>query len=110
MSEKVASKLPSKKTRKLKIKLRRKTKRIVIDKDLGWEFSSEKEVLKHFSNEVLDLENEFSQLSSKYPSVELNKVEVEKQLDLTLDEPHEIWCDEKRLGKFPLFLFLRRSD
>ncbi len=110
MSDKVRSQLPRKKNRKLKVKLRRKLKKIIIDKELGWEFGSEKEVLKHFAPEVVDLEEEFLNLSKNYQAAELDSKEVDRQLDLTLDEPHEIWCDEKRLARFPLFLFVRRSE
>jgi hypothetical protein len=102
------SKLPRVKPKRLKakgVRLRRKKKQIIIDRDAGLVFSSEKELYAHFQPQIEILEKQYDQWK---PTDDLeSEVDLEVELDRTLDEPSEIWHDEKTISEFPIFHFIR---
>lgn len=109
------SKVLKNKPKKLKskgIKLRRRPKKetIVIDRQAGLVFNSEKELLEHFQPAIDQLEKEYLEISK---NEKLDEKEFEKLgdlLDLTLDEPAEIWSDGKTFKNMPIFHFIRPLD
>lgn len=104
------SKVPSQKPKKLKskgVKLRRKPKEIVIDRAAGLVFATEKDLYAFFQPQIDALEKEYQSLRKDTDLKEENIPQMEGLLDLTLDEPAEIWHDDKTFKEFPIFLFIR---
>lgn len=104
------SKVPTKKPKKLKskgVKLRSRKPKIVIDREAGLVFSSEKELYSFFDPQIQLLE---SQYQAARKDSDLNEEEVHHLGDLlddTLEEPAEIWHDDKTFSDFPIFHFIR---
>jgi len=107
------SKVPSKKPKKMKakgVKFRRKLPEIVIDQAAGLVFDNEKELYDYFKSHVEALENEQQQFRKADDMREDEVQDLAAELDLTLDEPAEIWYDEKTFPEFPIFHFIRPLD
>lgn len=108
------SKVPKKKPKKLKskgVKLRSRKPEIVIDREAGLVFKNEKDLYAHFHDKIDQLEHEYQSLRSEN---DISEEEVDQAgdlydstLDLTLDEPAEIWHDDKTFKEFPIFYFIR---
>lgn len=107
------SKVPSKQPKPLKkqnLRLRRKKSQpvqIVIDRQAGLIFSSEAELYEHFNPQIKYLEDEFDSYEKQFSSMDEKESVVEEELDQTLDEPAEIWYDDKTFKEFPIFHFIR---
>lgn len=89
------------------MKLRRRTKEIVIDREAGLVFKSEKELYAFFGPQIDMLEKEFQSLE---PADDIQEDEIADMgtiLDMTLDEPAEIWHDDKTVNEYPIFHFVR---
>lgn len=97
-----------KRIQKKGLKLRRKTTpKIVIDQEAGLVFRTESELLKHFGPQIDHLEEEFFKLRSPNDKAEDQVTDMEEQLEVTLDEPFEIWHDRHTFTEVPLFIFIR---
>lgn len=79
----------------------------MIDRDAGLVFSSEKELYDFFSPQIEHLESEFRSIEREGDINEDEVEDVEAELDLTLEEPAEIWHDAQTFKDFPLFHFIR---
>jgi hypothetical protein len=105
--------VPSKKPKALKkskLRLRRKKSdpvEIVVDRTLGLVFKNEEELFLHFKKHIDFLENEFNEKKPEDDVVESEVESIEDELDLTLDQPSEIWHDEKTFSEIPIFHFIR---
>lgn len=105
----IQSKKP-KPIRNKKLRLRRKKNQpeeIVIDRESGLVFSSEAELYAHFKKFVDAIEAEYQENVGDDDIAEEEVKRLDKQLDLTLEEPAEIWHDEKTFSEFPIFHFIR---
>lgn len=104
------SKVPTKKPKKLKskgVKLRSRKPKIVIDREAGLVFSSEKELYAFFNPQITLLESQYLEARK---DKDLNDEDVRHLGDLlddTLEEPAEIWHDDKTFTEFPIFYFIR---
>ena len=102
--------MPSKKPKKLKskgVRLRPKKKEIVIDREAGLVFPHEKALYAYFQPFIDRLEAE-QQAGKKADDVQDEEVKnISDVLDLTLDEPAEIWHDDRTFTEFPIFHFIR---
>jgi len=107
------SKVPAKKTKSSKdkkIKIRRKKipqPLIVIDKEAGLVFKTEKELFAFFQPQIDFLEKEYDQLHKANDLTDADSGDLEGHLDLTLEQPNEIWHDDKTFKEFPIFHFIR---
>ncbi len=108
LKSKVRSRKP-KALRKKGLRLRRKkAKEIVIDREAGLVFPTEKAMLDHFQPQIQRLEQEYTSLARENEDVRESEVKsIEDELDLTLEEPAEIWHDAQTFSEFPLFHFIR---
>ncbi len=82
----------------------------MIDRQSGLVFKNEKELYGFFGPQIQFLEKEFEQ---KRKADDLKDEDVEnfsELLDLTLDEPAEIWHDDKTFAEYPIFHFIRPID
>lgn len=80
---------------------------IVIDREAGLVFKSEKQLFDYFAPQVTALEDELSEKMSALPKEDIDIPNLESELELTLDEPAEIWYDSKTFKDFPIFHFIR---
>lgn len=83
---------------------------IVIDRSAGMVFKSEKDMLDFFAPQIERIESDHQKWlkESKADSDMSEAVDsVEAELDLTLEEPQEIWHDPKTFTEFPIFHFIR---
>ncbi|PIS09841.1 MAG: peptidase [Bdellovibrio sp. CG10_big_fil_rev_8_21_14_0_10_47_8] len=92
------------------VKLRPRPKEIVIDRPAGLVFATEKELYQHFQPKIDFLEQQYQTLVKDDDLKEEEVPKVGKLLDLTLDEPAEIWHDDKTFKEFPIFHFIRPLD
>ena len=109
MKSKVNSKKP-KAVRNKKLRLRRKKNQpvqIVIDRVQGLIFNSEEELYAHFKPQIDKIESEFEAARSRDDFEESDVPNFEQLLDKTLEEPAEIWHDDKTFKDFPIFHFIR---
>ncbi len=93
------------------MKINRKLPSIVIDQKAGLVFDSEQELYAYFDPQIQHLEKEFQELVPVPEKFDFEESNLDKslqdELDLTLDEPAEIWYDEKTFTEFPIFHFIR---
>lgn len=104
------SKVPTRKPKKLKtkgVKFRRQLPKIVIDQQAGLVFHSEKELYDYFRPQIEALEQEHQKWRKGDDLQEEDVSNLSDLLDHTLDEPAEIWYDEKTFKEFPIFHFIR---
>ena len=108
MKTKVRSSKP-KAVRKKGLKLRRKKKKteIVIDREEGLVFPNEKALYEFFQPQIDKLEKEYRSLVQPDDIQEDDVPGLEAELDLTLEEPAEIWHDAQTFKQFPIFHFIR---
>jgi hypothetical protein len=109
------SSVHSKKPKRIKkkgLKIRRKATppQIVIDQEVGLVFRTEADLLRHFQPQIAHLEAEFFKIRSPHDDAEEKVQDMEDQLELTLDEPFEIWHDRHTFPNLPLFIFLRPME
>lgn len=86
---------------------RKKIKEIVIDRQNGLVFPNEKALAQHFKPQTDKLEEEYvSQV--KADDIQDDQIaNFEDELDLTLEEPSEIWHDTQSFPGVPVFHFIR---
>lgn len=110
------SKVPAKKTKSAKskkIKIRRPKANpslIIIDKEAGLVFKTEKELFAYFQPQIDQLEAEYAKLHKTEDIDESKAGDLEQHLDLTLEQPDEIWHDAKTFKEFPIFHFIRSVE
>lgn len=80
---------------------------IVIDPDKNWIFSSEEELLAYFSEPVKVLETEYLQSRDKNDFSDADAQLMQELLELTLDEPDQIWMDNDVSDDYPIYHFHR---
>jgi len=110
------SKVPAKKSKaskEKKIKIRRQKTNpslIVIDKEAGLVFKTEKELFAYFQTQIDQLEAEYEKYHQPDDIEESTAGDLEQHLDLTLEQPDEIWHDAKTFKEFPIFHFIRSIE
>lgn len=83
---------------------------IVIDRSAGYIFKTEKDMLEFFKPQIERIEADHTHwLKTNQELVGLD-VDVEAELDLTLEEPQEIWHDPQTFKDYPIFHFIRPLD
>lgn len=93
-------------TKKKRIRPRKtRTPEIVIDRQAGYVFKTEKEMLEFFAPQIERIEKDHQTWLKD--SSEMSGVDAEAELDLTLEEPQEIWHDPQTFKEFPIFHFIR---
>jgi len=100
----------AKSLRKKGVRLRRpkkKVEEIVIDREAGMVFANEAAMYDFFTPQIDSLETEFRTLQDPHDLQEVEIENLENELDLTLEEPAEIWHDAQTFTEFPLFHFIR---
>ncbi|MCB0422891.1 MAG: peptidase [Bdellovibrionales bacterium] len=88
----------------------KKKQQIVIDEEKGLVFSSEKDLLDHFSADIKSLERSFLEWRSQSDFNEEESLKYENNLTDTLDEPDEVWIDDETLPGKTLTIFLKEFE
>jgi hypothetical protein len=96
-----------------KTKSRAKTKQtsdeelIIIDEAAGLIFKNEEEMLAYFNDAIENFENEYQALRSDNDFSDDDQIGLEYFLEATLDEPDEVWMDDKTFEDFAVYHFLK---
>lgn len=83
------------------------SKLIAVDEAAGLIFESEEAMYGYFQTAIDKLESEYSELRTEEDFSDEEQIEKEHYLEVTLDEPDEIWMDEKTSAEFPIFHFIK---
>jgi len=86
------------------------TPEIVIDRSAGFVFKSEKDMLEFFGPQIERIESDHRDWLKNSEELKGLALNVEAELDLTLEEPQEIWHDPQTFKEFPIFHFIRPLD
>lgn len=84
--------------------------KIIIDEKNKLVFKTEDEVLKHFEKQIVALEKEFLNLRPKKDFTDEQAAKLEKHLDLTLDNPDEVWVDKKTIKANPVHIYIKHIE
>jgi hypothetical protein len=86
---------------------RPRTPEVVIDREAGLVFKTEQQMFAFFEPSIAALEGEYLAFKKEDDLRDEDVPDLEDQLDLTLEEPSEIWYDEVSLKDYPVFHFVR---
>ncbi len=84
-----------------------KQKRILIDPEEGWEFDNENKLISFFEKEIKLLEEDYFKAKPKDDFKEEEALVLEAFLDLTLDEPDEVWLNKSLLKNRNVHVYLK---
>lgn len=84
--------------------------KIIIDEKNKLIFKTEDEVLKYFEKHIASLEKEFLSLRPKKDYTDEEAAKLEKYLDITLDNPDEVWVDKKTVKAHPIYIYIKRIE
>lgn len=83
---------------------------IVIDEQKNWVFDSEEDLLAHFSDSVHSLEEEFLKARARNDFSDSDADLMGELLEMTLDEPDQIWMDSTTSKDYPIYHFHRMFE
>ncbi len=83
---------------------------IVIDEKAGLIFQTTEDLYKYFEDAIEVLENEYESLRDPTDFTEQEQIEFEDRLEEVLDQPDEVWCDEKAVGDLLIHHFLKTYE
>ena len=80
---------------------------ILIDEGQGLIFENEDSLYGYFSKAIDQLEDEYIKNKKEDDFSDAEQIALEKYLEMTLDEPDEIWRDEDRFNEFVVHYFIK---
>ena len=83
---------------------------ILVDEAAGLIFESEKDLYDYFKPAISQLETEYQALRSTDDFTDEEQINREHFLETCLDDPDEVWFDDKTMEEFPLFIFIREIE
>lgn len=83
---------------------------IVIDGEKNWIFNSESELYKHFKAAISLLEKEYNDIRESGDFTDKESELMHELLELTLEEPDQIWMDNEVTEEFPIYHFHRMFE
>lgn len=83
---------------------------IVVDEQKNWVFNSEEELFEHFRRPVEKLEKEFLESRDEDDFSDSDASLMHELLEMTLDEPDQIWMDSEVSKDFPIYHFHRMFE
>lgn len=102
-----------------KTKSRAKTKKtgtasekeyIIVDEAAGLIFESEKDLFGYFENAIKKLESEYQSIRSPEDFSDEEQISKEHFLEATLDDPDEVWMDDKIEEDFAIYHFIKSFE
>lgn len=86
------------------------SEKIVIDADKNWIFDSEESLFGHFMPSIERLEKEYKSLRKKDDFSDADSALMHDLLEMTLDEPDQIWLDSEVNKDYPIYHFHRMFE
>ncbi|MEN0058651.1 MAG: PBECR2 nuclease fold domain-containing protein [Bdellovibrio sp.] len=83
---------------------------IIVDEAAGLIFESEKELFGYFQEAIEKLETEYQSLRSEEDYSDDDQIAREHFLEATLDEPDEVWLDEKTISEYAIHHFIKAFE
>lgn len=83
---------------------------IVVDEAAGLIFESEAELFGYFQGAINKLEEEYQSLRSPDDFTDEEQISREHYLEATLDEPDEVWMDDKTMEDFAIYHFIKAFE
>lgn len=83
---------------------------ILVDEAAGLIFENEKDLFGYFQSAIDKLEEEYSALRSPDDFTDEEQIEREHYLESTLDEPDEVWMDDKTYEEFAIYHFIKSFE
>ncbi len=83
---------------------------IVVDEAAGLIFESENELYGYFEEAIEKLEHEYQALKSADDFSDEEQIALEHYLESTLDEPDEVWMDDKTMEDFAVYNFIKSYE
>ncbi len=80
---------------------------IVIDEKAGLIFQTTQDLYKYFGDAIETLEGEYESLRNPSDFTEQEQSKFEDRLEDVLDQPDEVWCDEKPIKDLLVHHFLK---
>lgn len=80
---------------------------IIVDEAAGLIFETEEDLFGYFREAIDKLEEEYSSLRSAEDFSDEEQIARENYLEPTLDEPDEVWMDDKTFEDFSIYHFIR---
>lgn len=83
---------------------------IIVDEAAGLIFESEKELFGYFQGAINKLEEEYQSLRAPEDFTDEEQIAREHFLEATLDEPDEVWLDDKTMEDFAIYHFIKSFE
>ncbi|MGZ6470184.1 MAG: PBECR2 nuclease fold domain-containing protein [Bdellovibrio sp.] len=83
---------------------------IVVDEAAGLIFESENDLFGYFQSAIQKLESEYQSLRSPEDFSDEEQISREHFLEATLDEPDEVWMDDKTFADFVIYHFIKSFE
>jgi hypothetical protein len=83
---------------------------IVIDEVQGLIFESEESMFGYFADYIATLEDEYQAIRTSEDFTDEEQLDLEDYLETTLDEPDEIWQDDKTFKDLVIHHFIRTFE
>lgn len=83
---------------------------IVIDEAQGLIFENEESLFGYFTNYIEALEDEYQSIRTAEDMTDEEQLDLETYLESTLDEPDEIWRDDKTFKDLVIHHFIRSFE
>ncbi|MFS4460619.1 PBECR2 nuclease fold domain-containing protein [Bdellovibrio sp. HCB2-146] len=80
---------------------------IVVDEAAGLIFESEKDLFGYFESAIQKLEDEYQSMRTPEDFTDEEQIEKENFLETTLDEPDEVWMDDKLFEDFVVYQYIK---
>src|SRR5688572_23164119 len=80
---------------------------IVVDEAAGLIFESESELYGYFEDAIMKLESEYQALHADEDFTDEEQIAHENYLESTLDEPDEVWMDDKTMEDFAIYHYIK---
>lgn len=97
----------SKPSQKSKKKIKEK-ELIVIDDKTGLIFESEKDLYAYFASSIEQLDEEYTQIRAEDDYTDPQQIELEDEMEMTLDEPDQVWKENRKKFDFPVYYYIRK--
>jgi len=83
---------------------------IVVDEAAGLIFENEKDLFGYFNSHIQQLEEEYQALHADNDFTDDEQIAEEHYLEATLDEPDEVWMDDKTFSDIIIYHFIKSCE
>lgn len=83
---------------------------IVVDEPAGLIFETEKDLFGYFQSAINKLEAEYQSLHAEADFNDEQQIAREHYLEATLDEPDEVWMDDKTVEDFAIYHYIKNYE